>query len=811
MSLHVTLRRARPAITILLLSHALAACDSPTMPAGGRPATAVLTAGPGGLTAVFYDHPNFTGGRAVRIDPEVSYPAGAPLPAGITGSHAVRWAGRLTAIETGAHTFVVTVSGGVRLWIDDILIVDERADHAGVHATPPLALVAGRPVHFVLEYTSTAAPASSSIGVQWVRPGAASATSIPQPQLSPDRRVYPADANFIDVTRPPFGAVGDGIADDTAAINAAIQAARFTTGERGTGNTVYFPAGVYRVTDTITYVTGQRISLRGEHRDHAIIKLADHAPRFGDPGAPRPLFTQYSVPGGQSGNEFGHTVSDLTFDTGADNPGATGFVSHNNNQGAIRDVTIRTSDPGRRGVIGLDFSDPYPGPTLVSNVLIEGFDYAMYNNGQFNYSQTFEHIHIQHQNVQGIYNANGSQFFRDLRSINAVKAVTILTDSSLFVFVDSEFRGGSPASPAIYNVGTLLLRNVTFQGYDRPLEFAFTIPNAVTEFVQGPAYLGNSTPYGFAPTTGRTLGLPVEESPETPHIVPGDAIAVDGSAADDTAAIQAAIDGAAALGRHTVYFPKARYLISGTIYVHGSVRYLCGLGSELVMATSLGQQIQVNPDVFITNAATDRAFELTDDLDGDLVIDQFVTGFTSARDFLWFDDLSSHTVSIRHTIFNDGRAYRYGGTTQGRKLFIDDVTGHSWSFSRGQRVWARQLNPERRIDGPFVVTGPSINILNDGATLWALGIKTEGNQTLLATTGGGRSELLGVWSLADGDPPTVPMFTNTDSMLTVSAVGTWTDTWVREVRAGVTRDLTSGALVGPAAIRKLSLYTSVPP
>jgi hypothetical protein len=52
-----------------------------------------------------------------------------------------------------------------------------------------------------------------------------------------------------------FGAVGDGIANDTAAIKAAIAAAAIKgtarAGMSRTGGTVYFPAGQYRVTETL--------------------------------------------------------------------------------------------------------------------------------------------------------------------------------------------------------------------------------------------------------------------------------------------------------------------------------------------------------------------------------------------------------------------------------------------------------------------------------------------------------------------------------------------------------------------------------
>lgn len=46
-----------------------------------------------------------------------------------------------------------------------------------------------------------------------------------------------------------FGAVGDGVADDTAAINAAISAA----GARD----LFFPAGIYKITSTLTQLPGQ--------------------------------------------------------------------------------------------------------------------------------------------------------------------------------------------------------------------------------------------------------------------------------------------------------------------------------------------------------------------------------------------------------------------------------------------------------------------------------------------------------------------------------------------------------------------------
>ena len=55
-----------------------------------------------------------------------------------------------------------------------------------------------------------------------------------------------------------FGAVGDGVADDTAAIQAAITATNPTS-----GGGVYLPSGTYKVTSTIN-VANQRVTICGD-------------------------------------------------------------------------------------------------------------------------------------------------------------------------------------------------------------------------------------------------------------------------------------------------------------------------------------------------------------------------------------------------------------------------------------------------------------------------------------------------------------------------------------------------------------------
>lgn len=96
----------------------------------------------------------------------------------------------------------------------------------------------------------------------------------------------PATGPVFNVKNAPYGAKGDGVGDDRAAIQRALDAAR----DAG-GGEVYLPRGTYRVT-LAPVVSGERalrraftvyanVRVRGEARDASVIKLADAQGGYG--------------------------------------------------------------------------------------------------------------------------------------------------------------------------------------------------------------------------------------------------------------------------------------------------------------------------------------------------------------------------------------------------------------------------------------------------------------------------------------------------------------------------------------------------
>src|SRR5882672_8382708 len=109
-------------------------------------------------------------------------------------------------------------------------------------------------------------------------------------------RTFPADSGMLNV-KTVYGAVGDGVHDDTAAIQAAISA---NIRQQSTSRIIYFPAGTYLVSKPLVWkdTTGvfqSELTFQGENQQSTVIKLTDENAAFQNPEAPNGVIDMASL------------------------------------------------------------------------------------------------------------------------------------------------------------------------------------------------------------------------------------------------------------------------------------------------------------------------------------------------------------------------------------------------------------------------------------------------------------------------------------------------------------------------------------
>lgn len=589
---------------------------------------------------------------------------------------------------------------------------------------------------------------------------------LPGPLLA-ENIVFPKDAEIINVKNAPYNAKGNGVTDDTAAIQRALN------DNVNQKKPVYFPNGTYLIGDTLTWRgSGKRLMLQGQSQVGTIIKLKNKARGFNKPANSKFVISTFD--GSTTGQAFYNYIFNLTVDIGSGNPGAVGINFINNNVGGIRDVTIRSSDPKKVGARGLLLTKPYPGPGLIQNLTVDGFDQGVRVGAQ-DYSMVFENITLKNQKQAGFVNQDNISSIRGLTSINTVPAIQNIGPWGMVTLLDGNLTGGSSANVAIQNAaGEVYLRNITTSGYQAALNDgnAHTRGPSLIEYVSEAIYSLFPSPQGH-------LKLPIEDTPDVlwdaltdwasvkTYGAKGDGIA------DDTAAIQAAMDS----GKPTIYFPFGTYKISNTIHVRGNVRRIMGLWSTIEVADPL-------------KSSTNAAFRFETGNQSTVVFERFQGAYLSGTvNFTFIENASPNTLVIRNSGLS-GKAYR--NKPGAGKLFIEDVVGAPWTFNN-QQVWVRQINPE--------IVGTKI--FNNGSTLWILGLKTEEVGTVVETRGGGKTEVLGgLLYPIDRVPTDQPAFLNDESSLSVSIgqnaykSNSGYATFIQEIRGGVTKTFSNAGLPG---------------
>jgi len=483
--------------------------------------------------------------------------------------------------------------------------------------------------------------------------------------------------------------------------------------------------------------------------------------------------------GGRPAQRFGNGVRNLTLDTGRGNDLATGAQFMANNQGSFREVTIRSGDG--KGLIGLDLGyDDEQGPCLVKNVRITGFDLGIRTKHAVN-SITFEHITLRNQSKFGIENQGQIINVRGLRSFNAVPAVYNGGNPSFLTLLDSELDGPRtvPSAPAIFNAGLLFARNVKAPGYRVAIRAvagkkADTVvgPNIV-EFTSHPVI-------SLFPSPKRSLNLPIKETPQVPWDQLSDWASPTHFGAKANADISEALQKAIDSGKTTVYIPRGRYLVGKTVLIRGAVRRIIGCEPWLDSASKEGPMFR-----FVDGGP-------------DVVVVERISGGYQRR-------VSLVHAARRTLVVSACCNFSVTKTGEG-DLFVEDVCANPWTsfrFGRGN-VWARQINPEFR---------EGTHLVNRGGTVWILGMKVEAGNTMIETTDGGRTELLGAFCYTNIGPRGAPMFISRDSSISLTVGEAFFNPratpyleLVRETRGGEIRVLKKGQVPGRCGGSAMPLF-----
>ena len=565
----------------------------------------------------------------------------------------------------------------------------------------------------------------------------------------PDAFLVQNGGRFYNVQKPPGSqhvARGDGVSDDTDAIRDAFDylrdayvAAASASGTDPNGITnqtsswIYLPAGTYRVTDTLSYRQPivlddggsypdlVRIRIAGESRETTTVKLDDAASGFGDVAHPK-IVLEYQHDGTVFNNwPASNLLTNLTVDTGKGNPGAVAVWFQGANETVLYNVHLQAGDGA--GFCGVLFQT---GSThgYYRDITVDGFDDGICQiptpdspspylaTPNVDSDTALEHVTLRGQRKAGVLLAAGGTALRKLwidESTTGAVGLEIDQVGSTVVLDDSLLAGNGKTAAAVQRdsagVGQVLLaRDLATNGY------AAAISAGEEVVALGPnvaEYLSITPVVLFDGGTGKTLRLPVEDTPLAPWFDPTtewasvDAYGADGGA-DDTAAVQAAMSS----GKPVVVFPRALYNVK-TVKVPATVQRI-----DFMYAAVNG--------LLDVDEASSTVLQLSHRAGGDLTR-------SAARPLA----LTGYDGDLANT------------SATPANLYLENVVniGSSSTFvPAGQNTWIRFIDDEQEA---FAGNPAPIDVWINGGTAWVLGFKVENKPVpAFAAMKGSRLEVL---------------------------------------------------------------------
>lgn len=557
---------------------------------------------------------------------------------------------------------------------------------------------------------------------------------------------------------------------------------------------IYFPDGTYLVSDTITYTLrnlhntvyhftpggmelNRCIRFMGQSREKTIIKLEDNCKGFGF-GQMCPVFN--FMPAERSNVSMSNYFENITVDVGKGNPGAVGIVFFANNSGAIRNVTIKSSDDNHDGYAGLLIEGEHLSACNVYDTTIDGFTYGVLNKTFTTFSH-FERITLKNQTKYGMRVDNNSVQIIGLKAYLDVPALYSKGSMCHMVVSDAEIVSNGSIFAAIkYERGIMYLHNIRTKGFKVAYEerwFAKTIPDGyIEEFC-------NKDSYTLFDDKAKTIGMVVPPLPDVglesdfdKWSCVNDFGAVGDGKHDDTDAIAAAF----ASGKPVIWFQPGHYLIKRPIDIPETVKHIHYMFCDIVAGDELRQ------------TDGEAVFHIVGESEETLLIEKLFSWNECIGRLRMFRQDNKRTIFMRDvhtqacaTYFNTVPGaelfFENCACTIGKKDLYSDIPGFEFN---GQTVWCHSINPERSLE----------KVVNRGGKLWWSGFKTEQVGPICATYDGGVTEILGGVAVSGTGEP-YPLIVNIDS--DVSAIFDTSGLKlksiypiaVRETRGGITKEI----------------------
>lgn len=488
-----------------------------------------------------------------------------------------------------------------------------------------------------------------------------------------------------------------------------------------TAKLIYFPRGTYLVSDTITYSLetlkntindqysselNRFIHIVGEDKEHTIIRLQDNCRPFRY-GEKRPVLSL--MRGAFSNVAMMNTVENITIDLGKGNPGAIGLYYVASNTGRVQNLNVVATDGFGYAGIHLD---------LGLNCVFKDLYISDCKTGILNTSHGHDQIYenlVMERVETGVDSTGGLIGLLNAHISCRGNACVSRNFNMLSVLNSHLIHEGEQGGTGIRNFNAyVLVRDTQIDNFGTAISEMYEAAIKENGYIDE---YSNSLEYRMFTKWDGRFRLPIEPQPtytwngDRSIVAEVDAYgAVGDGKTDSTAAIQAAMNS----GKEYIVFGEGRYLVSGEIKIPATVKAINFMFCDFAAHESFCEQ--KGKGLFCIEEDSDDVLFMDDAF----VFEKFY-GYIrfvrhSAKRDLAMSDVHVQTGAV------------YFNTVPGSKVYLENTAstmgvfgGHGYGTTPcyhfvGQKVWARQFNPERSTD----------NCLTEGSDIWIFGFKTEG-------------------------------------------------------------------------------------